>query len=119
MLLGTDSYGTNPEFIHIIQDQLDTGIIEPVDVTAHVVQTGHYMPQHPVICDNKKTTKVRVVYDGSAKVVNSLSLNGCLQKGPNLTPKLFNILIKFRSHAITLIADIEKAFLMIGINESD
>ena len=107
------------EYQHVIQDQLDRGIIEPVDVTAQGVQAGHYMPHHPVIREDKKTTKVRVVYDGSAKMVNFLSLNDCLQKGPNLIPKLFNILIKFRSYAITLTADIEKAFLMIGINESD
>ena len=105
------------EYQHVIQDQLDRGIIEPVDATAQVVLAGHYMPHHPVIREDKKTTKVRVVYDGSAKVVNSLSLNDCFQKGPNLIPKLFNILIKFRSHATTLTADTEKAFLMTGIND--
>jgi len=36
-----------------------------------------------------------------------------------LIPKLFEILVKFRSHLIALVADIEKAFLMIGIVEED
>jgi len=48
-----------------------------------------------------------------------LSLNNCLQIGPNLIPKLFDILVKLRSHPIALVADIEKAFLMIGITEED
>ena len=34
-------------------------------------------------------------------------------------PHLFNILVKFRSHAVGLVADIEKAFLMVGIADVD
>jgi len=43
----------------------------------------------------------------------------CLEVGPNLIPKLFDILVQFKSHAIVLTADIEKAFLMIGIVPAD
>ena len=50
---------------------------------------------------------------------DNLSLNDCLQTGPNLIPKLFNILVRFRLHPVVLVADIEKAFLMIGIAEGD
>ena len=34
-------------------------------------------------------------------------------------PQLFDMLIKFRWHKIGLTADIEKAFLMVGINKTD
>lgn len=68
---------------------------------------------------DRSTTKVRVVYDGSAKSnESSLSLNDCLYKGPNLIPKLFDVLIHFRNHPVALTGDIE-AFLMIGIEETD
>ena len=78
------------------------------------------MPHHPVIKRGRSTTKVRVVYDGSARFSEShLSLNDCLQTGPNLIPKLFDILIRFHGDRIALTADIEKAFLMIGIHKSD
>jgi hypothetical protein len=73
-----------------------------------------------VVRTDKDTTKLRFVYDGSAKSQpDEPSINDCLEQGPNLIPKLFDILIKFRSHPIALTADIEKAFLMIGINKSD
>ena len=39
--------------------------------------------------------------------------------GPNLIPKLFDILIRFHWNTIAITADIEKAFLMIGINQRD
>ena len=72
------------------------------------------------IRSERNTTKVRVVYDGSARSKeSSWTLNDFLQKGPNLIPKLFDVLICFRSHPIAVMADIEKAFLMIGIEESD
>ena len=66
------------------------------------------MPHHLVI---RTTTKVRVVYDGSAKSSeNGLSLNNYLQ---TLIPKLFNVLVRFRSYFIALTADIDKTFLMV------
>ena len=55
----------------------------------------------------------------SLKMVHGFSLNDCLQTGPNLIPKLFNVLVKFRSYSIALTADIEKAFLMVRISEHD
>ena len=63
---------------------------------------------------------MRVVYDGSAKSAdNPLSINDCFLIGPNLIPKLFDILIRFRWHRIAITADIEKAFLMIAIHRLD
>ena len=48
-----------------------------------------------------------------------LSLNECLEKGQNMTPHIFEILLRFRSHLIGIIADIEKAFHQIVIDEGD
>ena len=106
------------EYNSVIQDQLSKGIIERVP-TQDQGSTIHYMPHHPVIRKERSTTKVRIVYDGSAKFNDSISLNDCLQTGPNLIPKLFDVLIRFCNNRIALTADIEKAFLMIGINKSD
>ena len=64
--------------------------------------------------------RLRVVYDGSARSVeNPFSINDRFLTGPNLVPKLFDILIRFRWNAIAITTDIEKAFLMIGINHRD
>ena len=77
------------------------------------------MPHHGVVRRDKDTKKLRVVYDGSVKLKpDDVSINDCLDQGPNYIPKLFNVLVKFRSHHVALTADIEKAFLMVGISES-
>ena len=59
-------------------------------------------------------------YDGSATTeMRDYSLNNCLFTGPNLIPQIFYLRVKFRQNPVGLVADIEKAFLMIGINEED
>ena len=112
------------EYDSIIKEQLKCGVVEriPENELSESPEGGtvHYMPHHGVVRADKDTTKLRVVYDGSAKSQpDEPSINDCLEQGPNLIPKLFDILIKFRSHPIALTADIEKAFLMIGINKLD
>ena len=107
------------EYDRIIQEQLSKGIVEPVPSDS--LQDGvHYLPHHGVIRRDKQTTKLRIVYNGSMRLsTDAVSLNDCLETGPNLIPKLFNVLIKFRWHLVTLTADIEKAFLMIRILSGD
>lgn len=48
-----------------------------------------------------------------------MSLNKCLDTGPNLNPELLSVLLKFRENRIAVTADIEKAFLQISIVEND
>ena len=104
----------------IIRDQLKQNIIEEADLTNDENTFKHYVPHHPVITPKKNTTKVRVVYDASAKTKpTNKSLNDCLYRGPVILENLCGLLIRFRSHAIGLVADIEKAFLQIGLQPSD
>ena len=79
-----------------------------------------YVLHHAVIRDDKETTKIRIVYDCSAKsLLQEHLLNDCLETRPNFIPKLFNVLVKFRGNLVGLIADIEKAFLMVGVQKED
>lgn len=83
-------------------------------------QNVHYLSHHGVIRQASQTTMLRIVYNGSARAFNNeQSLNHCLEIGPNYIPKLFHILVRFRWHKIAITADIEKAFLMIAIDERD
>ncbi|XP_073960748.1 uncharacterized protein [Choristoneura fumiferana] len=80
---------------------------------------GHYMAHHPVIKESSLTTKLRPVFDASAKDRNGISLNSCLEKGVNLLEKIPNLLINFRRSKIGVTADIAKAFLQISIVPED
>lgn len=88
------------------------------DYDAKVEGKVHYLLHHAVIRRDKKTTKLRVVYDASARS-GGPSLNNCLYTEPKFNQNVFDILLRFRSYQVTLTADIEKAFLMISINQRD
>ena len=78
----------------------------------------HYLPHHGVIREDKATTKLRIVYDASARTTGP-SLNNCLYAGPSFGQRIADILARFRIYPVGLIADIEKAFLMVSVADED
>ncbi|PIO71824.1 integrase core domain protein [Teladorsagia circumcincta] len=109
----------NPTYLQkyhaIFMEQLEKNIIEVAenDSPPYV----HYLAHHGVISESKKHTKVRCVFDGSAKKKGSPSLNELLHKGPNLLPDLLGVLLRIRTMQILISGDIEKAFLMVELQE--
>ena len=75
-----------------------------------------YLPTHGVAKDSSTTTKLKIVYDASAKTASGVSLNDQLLPGPSLYPLLPSILLNFRFHQITLSADISKMFREIELH---
>ena len=102
----------------VIKEQLELGVVVPVGNDESGANRMHYMPHHVVVRQDKTTTKLRVVYDASAKS-DGLSLNDCLFVGPSLNMKIFDILLRFRMYPIIIVTDIEKAFLMVSVTETD
>ena len=92
------------------------GIIERVE-QEDISEPGcvHYLPHRPVIREDRDTTKVRPVFDASAKTVGP-SLNDCLHTGPNLLSMIFDVLIRFQLHKIVVMSDIKQAFLNVEVH---
>ena len=68
-----------------------------------------YLPQKPVICESAETTKLRIVYDTSAKASKSIiSLNESVETDPPLQYSFYNILVRSRMRPIILIGDIQR-----------
>ena len=110
---------TNPNLLqehdNIMHDQKKSGVVEPANYVLVPVRNVHYLPHRDVVREDENTTKVRVVYDVSAKGLGT-SLNDCLHTGPSLNTLIFDILIRFRVHKVAMIADVEKAFLNVAIS---
>ena len=101
------------------KDQVQANILEEV-TGLEKQEKVTYLPQQAVVRSEAETTKLRVVFDASAKEVKSgVSLNSCLHVGPPLSPLLFDIMVRFREHTIGITADIEKACLNIEVNVED
>ena len=108
------------EYDTIFGAQLKAGIKELVPRDEEDFEGAHFLPHHGVLREDRETTKLRIVFNGSERAdKNHYSLNDCLEKGPNLTPHVFKVLAKFRSYPVGLTADIEKAFHQISVNPAD
>ncbi|XP_055685378.1 uncharacterized protein LOC129791308 [Lutzomyia longipalpis] len=98
-------------YSEVMRDQLERGWLEPVpwDDSRAI---SYYMPHHGVFKDST-TTKLRIVYNGSAKTTSGFSLNDFLMVGPTVQDDLAIILLRFRIHAIAFTADITKMYLQL------
>ncbi|GFS89736.1 uncharacterized protein TNCV_633271 [Trichonephila clavipes] len=96
----------------------DLNIIERVPEVELNIEC-HYLPHRPVIKLDSATTKIRPVFDASAREKGKPSLNDCLYKGVNLIEQIPDILDRFRIYPVGIVADIEKAFLMLSVAPKD
>lgn len=79
---------------------------------------AHYLPHHCVIKPDSSTTKLRVVFDASAKSSTDLSLNDVMEIGPTVQDSLFNVILRFRLHRYVFTADIPKMYRQVMVHES-
>ncbi|XP_017469636.1 PREDICTED: uncharacterized protein LOC108361517 [Rhagoletis zephyria] len=77
----------------------------------------YYLPHHAVIKAGSTTTRVRVVFDGSAHTGKYSSLNEALLTGPSLLREIFAIIIRFRQHRFIMSGDVEKMYRMIWVHD--
>ena len=83
------------------------------------VNQQFYLPTHGVAKESSTTTKLRIVFDGSATTTSGASLNDTLLPGPSLYSLLTSILNQFRCHRIGMSADISKMFREVGLAPQD
>jgi hypothetical protein len=103
------------------QEMIDEGFMElvPEDQLTTDPGKGYYIPHHCVIKDSSTTTKLRIVFDGSAKTSSGQSINDILLVGPTLQENLYNIMIRFRWHIVAVSGDITKMYLQVELAPED
>ena len=110
--------GVAKDFQAQVQGYLDVGHAEPVPAT-EMSLPHFYLPMHSVVKQSSTSTKLRVVFDGSATSSSGVSLNHLLQVGPTLHPTLANILMKFRTYPVALTADVAKMYREVELLPTD
>lgn len=81
----------------------------------HFPSPNYFLPHHGVLRINSSTTRLRVVFDGSAKSTSGKSLNDIQYIGPTLHNDVFSILLRFRKFRFVACADVEKMYRQINI----
>ena len=113
-----DEFGA---FDSVIQEYFDMKHAEPVPKAdlEKTPQDVFYLPIHAVKKEASTTTKVRAVFDTSAKSSSNVSLNDILLVGPTVHSPLLDVLLRFRLHHIALTADVSKMYRAVELIESD
>ena len=68
--------------------------------------------------EDKETTKVRIVYDSAARY-GGISLNDAMLPGPKLQQDVFDVLLRFRSNPVALVADLTEMFSQVVMAKKD
>ena len=104
-----------------MQEYLDLGHAEPLPALASVKPPDEtfYLPIHAVYKASSSTTKVRAVFDASAKSSTGVSLNDTLLVGPTVHPPLLDVLLRFRLYPVALTADISKMYRAVELVNRD
>ena len=113
--------GIFPEFKNVIDEYLDMGHAELVPET-DLEKPPHrvfHLPIHLVTKESSTTTKIRTVFDTSAKTSTGESLNDTLMVGSTVHYSLIDVLLRFQFHQVALIADVSRMYRAIALTETD
>ncbi|KAJ8369493.1 hypothetical protein SKAU_G00095210 [Synaphobranchus kaupii] len=103
-------------YVKFMNEVIERGDTE--EIKDHGIEGERWYIPHHGVYHNKKSDKLRVVFDCSAKYQET-SLNDHLLSGPDLTNNLTGVLIRFRQYPVALTCDIERMFHQFHVNEND
>ena len=110
--------GSIDDYNAVIQEQLAEGIVERAPNS--VEGREFYIPHKGVVRETAESTKLRIVYDASARAWDGApSLNECLNTGPPLQNQLWSVLIRGRFNPVAITGEIKKAFLQVRIRPEE
>jgi len=106
------------EYKGIIDKHLEKGYVTKVPLLEGQLAVRWYLPHFPIVKKDRSTTKVRIVFDASAKY-NNVALNDVIHQGPKLQNDLFHVLLRFRKYPIALACDIAEMYLRVELYPKD
>ena len=109
------------DFEAVIEEYFTMGHAKPVPPTDlnKRPEEVFYLPMHVVHKESSTTTKVRAVFDASAKTSTGVSLNDTLLVGPTVHSSLLDVLLRFRLYRVALTTDVSRMYRGIELALSD
>lgn len=109
---------TRHEYNQFMREYLDLGHMVPVDPQDEP-KVLYYIPHSCVVKPDSTTTKLRVVFDASAKTTSGKSLNDLQAVGPVIQRDQFDLALEFRGEDVVLTADVAKIYRQVLLDEMD
>lgn len=107
------------KYKEFMDDYLNQHHMEPASPDDAHSETVCYLPHHAIVNEQHITTKLRVVFDSSAKTSNGKSLNENLMIGPALQNDLRDVTMRWRRHRVVIVSDIRQMFRRLKMDERD
>ena len=104
----------------VINSYIEQGIIKEVkinDVTNKDRTDLFFLPWRCLVRMDKSTSRYRIIFDGSSKNGDKLSLNSQLETGPNFLPHLLDLVLLNQQGKIFGYADISAMYRNIKLTE--
>lgn len=108
------------KYTDFINEYLSSGDVKLVDVKEYenyINSKAYFLAHHPVIRNDIRTSKLRVVFDGSLKTGKGIFLNDMLLNGPVVQNEHFDILILFRTYKYIIVNDIKQMYRQVLVND--
>ena len=77
-----------------------------------------YVPRFPIVTIDKTNTKVRIVFDCSARH-SGVSLINVIHAGPKMQSELFSNLIRLRRNPVGIVCDIKELYVSTNRNRGE
>ena len=106
------------DYQQVLKDYLNKKYIRRVPDKEPTPECQWLLPHFPVVRPEKATSKVRIVFDGSAPFEGK-SLNTEALTGPKLQSDIFDILVKFRKEWVALVGDISQMYHQLVLFPED
>ncbi|KAH9630335.1 hypothetical protein HF086_004468 [Spodoptera exigua] len=103
------------QYSEFMSDYLESGHMSLVP-SEDMGQGKYYLPHHCVLRPHSTSTRLRVVFDASAKDLHSRSLNDTQLIGPKLQPNILELLLRFREPNIVFMADARQMYRQIVLS---
>ena len=105
------------EFAEVIHEYFEMGHAEhvPQEEVDSPHLEAYYLPMHAVHKEESTTSKLRVVFDASARTTSGSSLNDHLLVGPTVHPSLIDVLLRFRRFRVALTTDVSRMYRAVRL----
>jgi hypothetical protein len=103
------------------EQMLDNVVKQHVELAPTMEEsTGVFYLPHPLVKKERcGKIKWRIVFDASSSEGNNPSLKNVLEMGPTLLSEVLTTLLRFREHSVSIIGDIQEAFLQLSLDRKD
>lgn len=107
------------EYANFMEELVEKGYAEKIPDSELARNDGRvwYIPHHS-IKHPRKPDKVRIVFNCPV-VYKGYSLNSELLQGPDLTNRLYGVLLRWRQEPVAITGDIESMFYQVRVNPDD